>query len=79
MQVIAWIMGEYGAEQEDYEKTEQVIEELCNQSYIGYENESTLGLIVSALAKLHIAINYAPHPKIEEVMANYSESRHLSV
>lgn len=36
-------------------------------------------MIVSALGKLHLAINFAPHPKIEEVMANYAESRHLSV
>lgn len=56
-----------------------MIEELCNQSNIGYENEATLGLIVSALGKLHLALDYSSNPKIEEVMANYAESRHLSV
>jgi uncharacterized protein YneF (UPF0154 family) len=29
MQIIAWIMGEYGPELSDGEKIEQIIEELC--------------------------------------------------
>ena len=38
MQIIAWIMGEYGPELSDAEKVQQIVEELCIQAYIGYEN-----------------------------------------
>lgn len=30
MQVIAWIMGEYGPDMPDSDKIDQIIEELCN-------------------------------------------------
>jgi len=30
MQIIAWIMGEYGPELSEVEKIEQIVEELCN-------------------------------------------------
>lgn len=55
MQVIAWIVGEYGVDISDKEKFDSIVEELCAQAYIGYENQVTNGLIVSALAKLHIS------------------------
>ena len=54
MQVIAWIMGEYGPDCPDQEKIDQMIDEFCIQVYIGYENQKTIGLLASALAKLHI-------------------------
>ena len=38
MQVIAWIMGEYGHDMQDPEKIDQIIDELCAMAYIGYEN-----------------------------------------
>ena len=55
MQVIAWIMGEYGPDMPDQDKISQIIDEFCVQVYIGYENTKTIGLLISALAKLHIA------------------------
>ena len=61
MQVIAWIMGEYGPDIPDQDKIDQIIEEFSIQVYIGYENPKTIGLIVSALAKLHISQGFAPN------------------
>lgn len=55
MQVIAWIMGEYAADIPDREKVQNIIDELCHQAYLGYENHSTVALICSALGKLHMA------------------------
>lgn len=79
MQVIAWIMGEYGSDIEEKDKLEQIIEELCSQAYIGYEQSETIGLIVSALAKLHHSVDYAPHPLLERVMEDFNNSKHLDV
>ena len=79
MQIIAWIMGEYGPELSDAERIEQIIEELCIQSYIGYDNHQTISLIVSALCKLHLSQGFASNPKIEQVMKNYTESKHVTV
>jgi len=79
MQVIAWIMGEYAAEIPDQEKVNQIIDELCNQIYIGYENHVTIGMIVSALAKLHLAQGFAPNAHIDAVMRDLSTSKHINV
>ena len=79
MQVIAWIMGEYGPDIPDKEKIDSIIEELCNQTYLGYENPTTVGLIVSALGKLHLAQGFASNPKIDCVMKDYSDSKHINV
>lgn len=72
-------MGEYGPELSDAERIEQIIEELCIQSYIGYDNHQTISLIVSALCKLHLSQGFASNPKIEQVMKNYTESKHVTV
>lgn len=79
MQVIAWIMGEYGPDIPDQEKVESIIDEMCIQSYIGYENPITMGLIVSALAKLHLAQGFPSNPKVETVMHNFTQSKSINV
>ena len=79
MQVIAWIMGEYGPDIPDKEKIDSIIEELCNQTYLGYENPTTVGLIVSALGKLHLAQGFAANPNIDQVMKDYQDSKHINV
>ena len=79
MQVIAWIMGEYGPDIPDMEKIEQITEELCHQAYLGYESQHTIGLIVSALGKLHLQTGFQSNPMIERVMADFEGSRHLDV
>ena len=78
MQVIAWIMGEYGSDMEQ-EKVEQIIEELCGQAYHGYENQHTIGLIISALSKLHLSQGYPHNPMVERVMTDFLSSRHIDV
>jgi AP-4 complex subunit epsilon-1 len=62
MMVIAWIMGEYGPDIPDKEKLESIVDELCHQAYIGYEDPNTIALIVSALGKIHHRSGYAPNP-----------------
>ena len=79
MQVIAWIMGEYAADIPDQEKVQSIIEELCGQAIIGFESDITVGLIVSALGKLHLAQGYTPNPAIDRVMHDLCNSKHLNV
>ena len=79
MQVIAWIMGEYGPDIPDTDKIEQIVEELCHQAYVGYESQQTIGLIVSALGKLHLASGFLNNSQIERVMSDFEASRHLDV
>jgi len=61
------------------EKVDSIIDELCVQAYIGYENPLTIGLIVQALSKLHIATSFASNPKIEKVLDDLIDSRHINV
>lgn len=79
MQVIAWIMGEYASEIGDQEKIHQIINQLCVQAIIGYEDNTTLDMIVTALGKLHLAQNYASNPSLESVLKNLSNSKHINV
>lgn len=79
MQVIAWIMGEYGPDIPDREKIEQIVEELCIQAYNGYENQNTVALIVQALGKIHHAQGYASNPPIESVMSDFLTSKFILV
>ena len=55
MQVIAWIMGEYGPDCPEQDKIDSIIHELCIQAYVGFENHITNSLIIQALVKLHLS------------------------
>jgi AP-4 complex subunit epsilon-1 len=79
MQVIAWIMGEYGPDLNDQQKIAEIEKELCIQAYVGYENNQTVCMIISALLKLHLSKGFAPNPLIESVMRDFSNSKHISV
>jgi len=79
MQIIAWIMGEYGPDVPDGDKIQQIIDELCVQVYTGYENQTTIKYIVSAISKLHLSTGFAPNAKIDAIMSNMVNSKHIDV
>ena len=72
-------MGEYAVEILDQDKVNQITEELCKQIYIGYESHVTIGMIVSALGKLHIAQGFPENKYIDTVMHDLSASKHITV
>lgn len=72
-------MGEYAADMPDEDKLVQIIDELCVHVYYGYENTKTVGLIISALSKLHMAQGFAPNTKISSVMQDFLHSKHVDV
>ena len=79
MQVIAWILGEYAAKISDQNKLIKIIDFLCDASYRNFEDELTRGYILTAITKLYAIQNFSDNPKVEFVMKNYAESKHIEV
>lgn len=72
MQVIAWIMGEYGASLPDQKKVLKILDLLSSAAYRTLEDETTRGYILSAITKLHASMNFCENEKVETVMNDYS-------
>ena len=78
MQVIAWILGEYGVNQEPA-KVEQVLNLLSQFSYGTFEAEKTRACILLALTKLHMALGFKQNDYVSQIMNDYLLSRNLEV
>lgn len=72
MQVIAWIMGEYGATLPDQNKISKIVDLLSDAAYRTLEDETTRGYILSAITKLHASLNFVQNDKVDIVMRDYS-------
>ena len=64
MQVIAWILGEYGSNSGE-EKARQILNLLSQFSYGTFEDERTRAAILLALTKLHISLNFEANDYIQ--------------
>jgi hypothetical protein len=64
MQVIAWILGEYGSNQPEA-KVRQILNLLSQFSYGTFEDESTRASILLALIKLHSSLNFEPNEYVQ--------------
>jgi AP-4 complex subunit epsilon-1 len=71
LQVISWIMGEYGAKLTNQKKMLKIIENLCVAAYRNLEDELTRCYILSAITKLHASMGFEENEKIEAVMYDY--------
>jgi len=78
MQVIAWILGEYGSNSGD-EKARQIMNLLSQFSYGTFEDDRTRASILLALTKLHMALNFEPNEYIQQIMSDYRHSKNLEV
>ena len=78
MQVIAWILGEYGSAQPEI-KVRANLNLLSQFSYGTFEHERTRAAILLALTKMHSAINFESNEYVEQVMDDYLYSRNLEV
>jgi len=58
LQVVAWIMGEYGATLPDLEKRLKIMDHLASVAYRPLENELTRSYILSAITKLHSTMGF---------------------
>jgi hypothetical protein len=79
MQVIAWILGEYGSHHPDRSKVQQILNLLSQFSYGTFEDERTRACILLALTKLHSALEFTPNDYVKQIMEDYSASKNLEV
>jgi hypothetical protein len=79
LQVIAWIMGEYGASLPDQKKKMKILDYLSEAAYMPLENEMTRSYILVALTKMHMAVDFEENLKVEVVMDDYVSSKHVDV
>lgn len=78
MQVIAWILGEYGSNQPEA-KVRTILNLLSQFSYGTFEHERTRASILLALTKLHSSLNFEQNDYVEQIMGDYLFSRDLEV
>jgi len=64
MQVIAWILGEYGSNAGE-EKARQILNLLSQFSYGTFEDDRTRACILLALTKLHSVLGFEPNEYID--------------
>lgn len=79
LQVVAWILGEYGAGLPDLEKKTKILNLLVQVAYRPLEDELTRGYIISAVTKLHQALGFPENPSVAGLMQDYSKSKHVDV
>jgi len=79
LQVVAWIMGEYGSTHPDLEKRSKILKHLCNIAYRPLEDELTRSYILSAITKLHSTMGFPEQENIKQVMDDFAVSRHVDV
>ena len=79
LQVVAWIMGEYGSTHPDLEKRNKILKHLCNIAYRPLEDELTRSYILSAITKLHSTMGFPEHETIKQVIDDFAVSRHVDV
>lgn len=79
LQVVAWIMGEYGATLPDMEKRGKIMKHLSLVAYRPLENELTRSYILSAITKLQCTQGFPKNEVIERLMDDFSNSKHVDV
>jgi hypothetical protein len=72
-------MGEFANTIPDQENVMTIMEELCNQAYLEYDSHMTMGMIASAIGKLHVSMNFQPIPCADQVMHDFCNSKHINV
>lgn len=81
MQVIAWILGEYGGgpKQTDPTKPLKILNLISQFAHGTYESERTRAAILVAITKLHSSLGYTPNEKVDQIMNDYRFSKVLEV
>ena len=79
LQVIAWIMGEYGSTLPNQNKIVKIMNYLSDAAYRPLEDEITRCYIMTAITKLHVTMSFIDNPKVEAVMYDYLFSKHTDV
>ena len=70
MQVIAWILGEYGTNSPEA-KVRIILNLLSQFSYGTFEHERTRASILLALTKLHAALDFEQNDYVQQIMSDF--------
>lgn len=79
LQVISWIMGEYGSKIPNQKKMIKIIDNLCIAAYRNLEEELTRSYVLNAITKLQAAQGFPENIQVEAVMSDYLHSKHIDV
>jgi hypothetical protein len=79
IQVIAWIMGEYGSTLPDQKKKVKILNYLSDACYKPLEDELTRGYILTAITKLHSTLDFVDNEKVNNVICDFSNSIYTDV
>lgn len=81
MQIIAWILGEYGGhpQQSDHSKTQNYLSLICQVAHGTFEQERTRAAILLAITKLHANLGFIANEKVEQIMNDYKFSKVIEV
>lgn len=72
-------MGEYGSTLPDEKKIIKILNYLSDTAYRPLEDEITRCYILTAITKLHATMSFVENPKVENVMLDYLQSKHVDV
>lgn len=79
MQIIAWILGEYGSTLPKEEKVTRILDKLCEAMSRAFEFEETKAWVMTAITKLHAGRGFSDNEKIAKVIDDYSSSKNVEV
>ena len=82
MQVIAWMLGEYGSINQnntDEQKVTKTMNLLAQFAHGTFENERTRAGILLALTKMHSSLKFSPNEQLENIMNDYVSSKIIEV
>lgn len=80
MQVIAWVLGEYGGGVgQDQAKVSKIMSLLAQFARGAYADDRTRAAILLALTKLHATLGFSENDQVESIMKDYSTSRMVEV
>ena len=71
LQVIAWILGEY-CQTIESKKQGKIIKYLCEAVYQPLDNDLTKCYLLTAITKVHMAMNFDHNPMVDVVMDDFS-------
>jgi hypothetical protein len=77
LQVIAWVIGEYGSNLESSSKINEILEELTKVAEMQLEDEFTRGYVLSAITKIQCANNFADNVHVDNVIRRYCKSKNV--
>jgi len=79
MQIISWILGEYGSLSPKKSKIRKMIDLLSESMYRTFEDETTRCWILGGITKLHASQRFDENPRVDAVICDFLESKNVEI